>query len=143
MTFASFVTYSSVVMPTSLSPWCQSSARKPPGPSWWIRRVVLVNRPSPGCHWLTLVPPKPVEAMPIGTLYFAYIASPNAGHGLPPLLLSLVPGCGSSATCQLAPLKLETMPDVCSVLNCPEFVEFDCPAMTNTSPTPTLSTVTV
>src|SRR3954451_10105746 len=96
---------------------------------------------SSGCHWLTLVPPYPVEAMPMGTLYLAAIASPNAGHGLPPLLLSWVPACGSSARRQKWPLKLETMPEVCLVGNWPELVEFDCPAMTKTSPTPTLSIV--
>src|SRR4051812_8900295 len=105
-----------------------------------MRARVWANSPSPGCHCLTLVPPWPVEAMPMGTLYLAYIASPKAGHGLPPCVLSCTPGWGSSAICQLSPPKLETMPDDCVVLNCPQLVELLCPAMTNTSPTPTLAT---
>src|SRR2546423_10221607 len=100
--------------------------------------IQLCSSP-PGFHWFTLVPPWPVTATPIGTLYLAYIASPKAGQKLPPPLLSCVPGCGSSAIRQSLPLNEETMPDVCVIRSCPELVEFDWPAPTNTSPTPTLS----
>src|SRR5688572_13387289 len=142
MTLVSFWAYSSTVMPTSLSPWCQRTARNPPGPSWRTRVIIQLNSSPPGRHALVLVPPWPVEAMPIGSLYLANIASPNAGHGLPPPLLSWTPGCGSSAICHADPLKLETMPDDWVILCSPELVELDCPAMRNTSPTPTFSIVT-
>src|SRR5947209_5202106 len=70
------------------------------------------------------------------------MASPNAGQGLPPLLLSWTPGCGSSAGRQELPSNVETRPEVGLSFSSPQLVEFDWPAITKTSPTPTCSTTT-
>src|SRR4051794_4508077 len=66
------------------------------------------NRVPFGSHWRTLLDPAPHGTIAIGTLYFAYIASPNAGMKLPLELLSCVPGCGSLAIRQVLPSKLTT-----------------------------------
>ena len=57
MTRASFSQYWPGGISQSDSPWCHSTARKPPAPSCQIRVIIHANRSSPGCHWRTLEPP--------------------------------------------------------------------------------------
>ena len=86
-----------------------------------MRVVVQRNNSPPGSQALTLVPEWPVEAMPIGTLYFLFITSPNAGQKLPPVVPSwtrvpglVLAGSGYSAAeveRELGVPVLSTLPD--------------------------------
>jgi hypothetical protein len=60
---------------------------------------------------------------------------------LPLRLLSCTPGWGSLARDHSVPLKLVTIPVWVVCGTSPQLVELDWPAMTKTSPTPTLRTV--
>src|SRR5205823_3393012 len=92
-----------------------------------------------GSHSRTLVAPTPQATSPTGTPNFSAMASPNGGRKLPPV--PLAPGCGSFAGCHPVPSNAATRPVLVVCFSAPWLVEFDCPAMTNTSPTPTRSTV--
>src|SRR5262249_43058045 len=106
----------------------------------WPSRVGGLGNVAPaGSHSRTLVAPTPQATSPTGTPNFSAMASPNGGRKLPPV--PLPPGCGSSASCHRVPSTAATRPVLVVCVSAPWLAEFDCPATTNTSPTPTRSTV--
>ena len=129
---------------TSDSPCCQRTARNRP------RLFPVATRRSwssvPGCHWADDVPPQATFANPIGTPRRAASSSPTAGQIEPPSLPSGA-GCGSLATrhAPVAQSRAATRLRGSATVSFSSlvFVAYDCPAIKNTSPTPTGSTLAV
>ena len=129
---------------TSDSPCCQRTARNRP------RSFPVATRRSwrsvPGCHWEDDVPPQATLANPTGTPSRLASSSPTAGQIEPPSLPSGA-GCGSLATRQPPLAHSRAVTRCCGSVTASfssfVFVAYDCPAITNTSPTPTGSTLAV
>ena len=138
-------------------------ARTPAGPaslrrsaSAWYSRPVDSNCPGPterifpvkvgglsnatpaGTHSRTLVAPTATGKKPTGTPSLSTRMSPRGGMKLPPP--PVAPSWGSSATRQACPSQATTLSVAGFNRASAWLAAFDCPATTNSSPTPTCFT---